>query len=91
MDFITGNLDNDGELSFASLNFLGIMDEVRISNIARSLQEFNLPPEPPTIDYPVIGTTGFQLPGTISWNPSNGALSYRFQVSTNTRFFDSHF
>lgn len=52
----------------------------------RCLRKFeNLPPDVPILTSPSNGAT-IDIPPTLSWNTSFGALSYRLQVSTSEQF-----
>jgi hypothetical protein len=71
-------------------NFVGYIDEVRISNKARSAQEFNLQLPPTNLQATVAGTAV-----NLSWQNGGGALGllrykiYRGSDSTNLTIIDS--
>ncbi|MCX6132214.1 MAG: SUMF1/EgtB/PvdO family nonheme iron enzyme [Ignavibacteriales bacterium] len=90
-----GSADNEGILYLgfqggAPFPFRGLMDEVRISNIARSPEQFNLQLPPKNLTAVASGTTT-----SITWQNGGGAVPmlryriYRGSDSTNVSLIDS--
>src|SRR5690606_19673603 len=80
-----------GEGSNGAYGFKGSMDDVRIYNIALGAAEIldlaTLPPaSTPLLTSPVDQSEGIPTDTDLSWNPSEGAVSYRVQVSETEGF-----
>jgi hypothetical protein len=90
-----GSTDNDALLLFGlqggSPNpFRGVIDEIRISNKARTPQEFNtiygFPPAAVTLAFPANGATEISKNPVLRWNSSKAATYYTLQVGTSSSF-----
>ncbi|WP_034890963.1 LamG-like jellyroll fold domain-containing protein [Gillisia sp. Hel_I_29] len=74
---------------------LGAMDDVRIYNVALNAAEVSAiatitsspsPPEIPLQELPLDLANNVEVDPTLTWNASDGALTYNIQVSNNNSF-----
>jgi len=68
-------------------SFNGYMDELRISNKVRSIEELAVAiPDVPVLLNPLKGKTEQEINSTMSWNTVNRAENYSLQVSITSDF-----
>ena len=86
-------LDGLGNPTFESSNVTVTNGQatVTLTSVPVYVEEISAPPSAPTLISPTNNATAITTTTTLSWNSSNGAASYRLQVSTNSNFSTNFF
>ncbi|MCL4550311.1 MAG: T9SS type A sorting domain-containing protein [Bacteroidetes bacterium] len=86
-------LDNSGNPTFdtATVSVTNGQATIVLSSVPIYVEEIAAPPSAPTLISPTNNSTAIATTTTLSWNASNGATSYRLQVSTDSNFSTTFF
>lgn len=86
-------LDGTGNPTFESSNVAVSNGQATIALASAPVyvEEIVAPPSAPTLISPTNNATAIATTTTLSWNASNGAVSYRLHVSTSSNFSTTFF